>query len=35
MSVVGVVTSTLTAVALDLDRTSLRNGIFGYNGVLV
>lgn len=35
MSVVGVVASTLTAIALNLDRNSLRNGIFGYNGILV
>ncbi|MEB3338158.1 MAG: urea transporter [Leptolyngbyaceae bacterium] len=35
MSVVGVMASTLTAILLKLDRTSLRNGIFGYNGILV
>ncbi|HEY9647373.1 MAG TPA: urea transporter [Chroococcidiopsis sp.] len=35
LSAVGVLASTLTAVALRLDRTSLRNGIFGYNGILV
>jgi urea transporter len=35
LSVVGVMASTLAAIALNLDRTSLRNGIFGYNGILV
>jgi urea transporter len=35
MSIVGVMTSTLAAIALNLDRASLRNGIFGYNGILV
>jgi urea transporter len=35
MSIAGVMASTLAAIALNLDRTSLRNGIFGYNGILV
>ena len=35
MGLLGVVSSTLTALLLKGDRTSLRNGIFGYNGVLV
>jgi solute carrier family 14 (urea transporter) len=35
MSGVGVMASTLAAIALNSDRPSLRNGIFGYNGVLV
>ncbi len=35
MSLAGVLASTLTAIALHLDRNSLRNGIFGYNGILV
>ncbi|HAT15384.1 MAG TPA: hypothetical protein DCS91_19035 [Microcoleaceae bacterium UBA11344] len=30
MSVVGFLASTLTAIAFNLDRNSLRNGIFGY-----
>lgn len=35
MSVVGLVASTLTAILLNLNRESLGNGIFGYNGILV
>lgn len=35
LSLVGVAASTITAIALKLDRDSRRNGIFGYNGVLV
>ena len=35
MSLVGVVSSTATAIALQLDRDTIRSGIFGYNGILV
>ena len=35
MSLVGVVSSTVTAIALKLDRDKIRNGLFGYNGILV
>ena len=35
MAVLGVMASTLTAIALKLDRDTIRNGIFGYNGILV
>lgn len=35
MSLVGVVSSTVTAIALKLDRDTIRSGIFGYNGILV
>ncbi len=35
MGALGVVTSTLTALGLGLDRATIRNGIFGYNGLLV
>lgn len=35
MGLVGVVASTLTAVWMKLDRDTIRNGIFGYNGILV
>lgn len=35
MSIVGVVSSTVTAIALQLDRDTIRSGIFGYNGILV
>ncbi len=35
MSLVAVVSSTLSAVALKLDRDTIRGGIFGYNGTLV
>jgi urea transporter len=35
MGLVAVVASTLTAVWMKLDRDSIRNGIFGYNGILV
>lgn len=35
MSVVGLVASTVSAILLNLNRDSLRNGIFGYNGILV
>ena len=35
MSLLGAIASTLTAVALQLERETIRNGIFGYNGILV
>ena len=35
MGLVAVVASTLTAIWLRLDRDSIRNGLFGYNGILV
>ena len=35
MSLVAVVTSTVTAIALKLDRDTIGSGIFGYNGILV
>jgi urea transporter/Ca2+-binding EF-hand superfamily protein len=35
LGLLGVVASTVTAIWLKLDRDSLRNGIFGYNGLLV
>lgn len=35
MSLVAVVSSTVTAIALKLDRDTIRSGIFGYNGILV
>ena len=35
MSLLGLLASTLTAIWLQLDRTAIRNGIFGYNGILV
>lgn len=35
MSLVAVVSSTVTAIALKLDRDTIRSGIYGYNGVLV
>ena len=35
MSLLGVVSSTVTAIALNLDRNNIRNGIYGYNGILV
>ncbi len=35
LGLLGVVASTVTAILLKLDRDSLRNGIFGYNGLLV
>lgn len=35
MSLVGVVSSTYAAIALNLERESIRNGIYGYNGLLV
>ena len=35
MGLVAVVASTLTAICLRLDRDSIRNGLFGYNGILV
>lgn len=35
MSLVAVVSSTITAIALKLDRDTIRSGIFGYNGTLV
>lgn len=35
MSLLGVISSTVTAIALNLDRNNIRNGIFGYDGLLV
>jgi len=35
MSLLGVVSSTVTAIAFKLDRDNIRNGIFGFNGILV
>ena len=35
MSLLGVISSTVTAIALRLDRDNIRNGIYGYNGILV
>lgn len=35
MSLLGVVSSTIMAIALKLDRDNIRNGIYGYNGILV
>lgn len=35
MSLLGVVSSTVTAIALKLNRDNIRNGIYGYNGILV
>jgi len=35
MSLLGVISSTVTAIALKLDRETIRNGIYGYNGILV
>lgn len=35
MSMLGVMSSTFAAVALNLDRKSISQGIYGYNGVLV
>ena len=35
MGVVGVVASTVAAILLNLDRDTVRNGIFGFNGFLV
>lgn len=35
MSIVGVISSTVAAIALKLDKDTIRNGIFGYNGILV
>lgn len=35
MALLGGVASTLTAIWLKLDRDAIRNGIFGYNGILV
>ena len=35
MSLVAVVSSTVTAIALKLNRSTIRSGIFGYNGILV
>ncbi len=35
MGLLGVVASTITAILFKLDRDSIRNGIFGYNGLLV
>ena len=35
MSLLGVVSSTVMAIALKLDLGNIRNGIYGYNGILV
>ncbi|MEM9088024.1 MAG: urea transporter [Cyanobacteria bacterium P01_F01_bin.53] len=35
LALVGVLAATLTAIGLQLDRETTRNGIFGYNGLLV
>ena len=35
MSLLGLLASTATAIWLKLDRDAIRNGIFGYNGILV
>ncbi|MEM9219411.1 MAG: urea transporter [Cyanobacteria bacterium P01_F01_bin.150] len=35
MGLLGVVASTIMALVLRLDRTDIRNGIFGYDGMLV
>lgn len=35
MSLLGVISSTVTAMVLKLDRDNIRNGIFGFNGILV
>ena len=35
MSLLGVISSTVAAIALKLDKDTIRNGIFGYNGILV
>ncbi|NEP14901.1 MAG: urea transporter [Symploca sp. SIO2C1] len=35
MLIVGVVAATLTAYGMNLDRASVRNGIFGFNGTLI
>ncbi len=35
MGLLGGIASTLTAMWLKLDREAIRNGIFGYNGILV
>ncbi len=35
MSLLGVVSSTVTAIALRLDKDNIRNGIYGYNGILI
>ena len=35
MGLLGVLISTTTALLLGLDRDTIRNGIFGYNGLLV
>jgi urea transporter len=34
-AVIGLVVATITAIAMKVDATSLRSGLFGYNGVLV
>src|SRR5688572_19733205 len=33
--VIGLVVSTLTAIAIGMDRAAIRAGLFGFNGVLV
>jgi len=35
MMMVGVVAATLTAYRINIDRPSIRNGIFGFNGTLI
>ena len=35
MSLLGVITSTVTAIIWNLERSNIRNGIYGYNGTLV
>jgi urea transporter len=35
LGILGLMTSTLTAYLLGVDRTLIRNGLFGFNGILV
>src|SRR6266542_2478096 len=35
LGILGLATSTLTAYLLGADRTLIRNGLFGFNGILV
>ena len=35
MSLLGVISSTVTAIVFKLDRDNIRNGIYGYDGILV
>ena len=35
ISLVAVVSSTVTAIALKLDRDTIRSGTYGYNGILI